>query len=117
MVNSNSENTYLHGFLNQPGSDDDVKKAFNSVDVDRSGLVDRDEFVLSIMGPAANDFGPIADMDRMDALINGLMKLIESRRAELEELASTEQSSKVEREELKTRMKNQRAELTQGMSQ
>merc|ERR1719499_1064417 len=87
-------------FLKQPGSERDIKSAFDSVDIDNSGLVDRDEFVFSIMGPAANDFGPIADMDRMDALINGLMKLIESHRAELEELASTEQTSKIERETL-----------------
>merc|ERR1719210_334893 len=110
MVNSNSENTYLHGFLNQPGSDDDVKKAFNSVDVDRSGLVDRDEFVLSIMGPKANDFGPIANMDRLDALMNGLLQLIEKHGHELNSLSKTKDEVEAEQAKLLARMKDQRNE-------
>jgi len=55
-------------FLNQPGGEQDIRNAFNSVDVDRSGNVDKDEFILSIMGPDAVKFGPMAVEDRAVAL-------------------------------------------------
>ena len=35
-------------FLQQPGTDDDIKKAFDSVDINSSGLVEWDKFVFSI---------------------------------------------------------------------
>merc|ERR1712083_755943 len=35
-------------FLQQPGNDQDIKNAFDSVDVDGSGLVEWNEFVFSI---------------------------------------------------------------------
>jgi hypothetical protein len=49
-------------FLNQPGNDSDIKNAFDSVDVDASGLVDRDEFIFYIMGKKGFKFGLLADM-------------------------------------------------------
>merc|ERR1712079_704997 len=83
------EYTSAWRFLSQPGSDRDIKQAFDGVDVDRSGLVDRGEFVFSIMGPDAANFGPIADMDRLDALMDGLFKLIDNHSGELASLSKT----------------------------
>jgi Ca2+-binding EF-hand superfamily protein len=103
-------------FLNQPGRQDAVRKAFDSVDVDRSGLVDRDEFVFSIMGQRAEQFGPIADMERLDALIDGLLELIENNRLELLNRAKTQEERDVENERLRARMKNQNEQLTKGMT-
>jgi len=103
-------------FLNQPGSDSDIKGAFDGVDVDRSGLVDRDEFVFSIMGPKAADFGPIADMDRLDALMDGLFKLIDRHGGELASLSKTKAEMDAENAALISRMKNQKNQLTSGMS-
>merc|ERR1719461_1903712 len=103
-------------FLNQPGSDNDIKGAFDGVDVDRSGLVDRDEFVFSIMGPKAADFGPIADMDRLDALMDGLFKLIDRHGGELASLSKTQEEMDAENAALMARMKNQKNQLTSGMS-
>ena len=40
-------------FLNQPGTDDDVKRAFDGVDVNGGGTVEEDEFMYSIMGEPA----------------------------------------------------------------
>jgi len=37
-------------FLAQPGTESDIKKAFDGVDFDNSGLVEWEEFVFSIMG-------------------------------------------------------------------
>ena len=41
-------------FLAQPGTEKDIKNAFDSVDVDGSGLVEWEEFVFSIMGQEAS---------------------------------------------------------------
>jgi Ca2+-binding EF-hand superfamily protein len=44
-------------FINQPGTDADVKLAFDGVDVDGSGHVDWEEYVFSVMGePAMSTF-------------------------------------------------------------
>ena len=40
-------------FLNQPGSQEEIKAAFDSVDVDGSALIDLFEFLLSFMGDEA----------------------------------------------------------------
>eukprot|EP00493_Phyllostaurus_siculus_P001051 UN01058 len=47
-------------FLDRPGSDADIKKAFDSVDIDKSGLIEWSEFAFSLMGEAALNFGPLA---------------------------------------------------------
>ena len=41
-------------FLAQPGGEAEMKRAFDSVDVDGSGNVDWNEFCFSIMGAAAS---------------------------------------------------------------
>jgi Ca2+-binding EF-hand superfamily protein len=110
------EYTAAWRFLNQPGSSTDIRNAFNSVDVDRSGLVDRDEFILSIMGPKANDFGPIADMDRLDSLMDGLLALIERHGAELADLSKSGAERDAENARILARMKNQKNQLSAGMT-
>merc|ERR1719210_1924126 len=110
------EYTSAWRFLNQPGSDRDIKQAFDGVDVDRSGLVDRDEFVFSIMGPDAANFGPIADMDRLDSLMDGLFKLIDRHGGELATLSKSADEVAAENRALMARMKNQKNQLTSGMS-
>jgi Ca2+-binding EF-hand superfamily protein len=56
-------------FLNQPGTDADIKKQFDGVDVDRSGFVEWDEYVFSIMEEQANNYGPLADLERLTELL------------------------------------------------
>ena len=47
-------------FLSLQGGESDIKNAFDSVDVDKSGLVEWSEFVFSIMGDKALNYGPLA---------------------------------------------------------
>merc|ERR1712093_622219 len=61
-------------FLNQPGTDADVKKAFDSVDIDASGLVEWDEFVFSIMGEDALKYGKLADLERLEGCLDNVLK-------------------------------------------
>jgi len=103
-------------FLGQRGTDRDIKNAFDTVDVDRSGLVDRDEFILSIMGPEAEKYGPIADLEKLDAMMDGLLQLIDRHSGELNSLSKTQSERDDENRRLTARMKNQRNELTSGMN-
>merc|ERR1719210_1587119 len=59
-------------FLGQPGSDDQIKQAFDSVDVDSTGLVDWEEFVFSIMSDKALKYGTLADMERLKTLLGNV---------------------------------------------
>ena len=56
-------------FLGLQGSADEIKKAFDSVDVDGSGIVDWDEFCFSIMGDKATKYGVLADMEDLQRLL------------------------------------------------
>jgi Ca2+-binding EF-hand superfamily protein len=103
-------------FLSQPGGESDIRNAFNSVDLDNSGLVDRDEFILSIMGPDAVKFGPIADMERLDAMMDGLMQLISSHRGELSSYADKNQNHEAESARLRARLAHQKKSADEGMN-
>jgi Ca2+-binding EF-hand superfamily protein len=59
-------------FLDQPGTDSDVKRAFDAVDINGSGLVEMDEFMFSIMGEKANKYGGLADLERLTSLLKDL---------------------------------------------
>merc|ERR1712048_783462 len=61
-------------FLDQPGTREDIKKAFDSVDVDNSGVVDWGEFVFSIMGAKASNYGVLADMETLQKLLDETLK-------------------------------------------
>merc|ERR1712238_44134 len=50
-------------FLNRPGDESVIQNTFNSVDVDGSGLVEWTEFVFSLMGEEALEYGTLADME------------------------------------------------------
>merc|ERR1712051_806323 len=60
-------------FLNLPGDNNAAKKAFDSVDIDRNGNVDIEEFLYSIMGEDAKDYGYFADLEILKELLEKLV--------------------------------------------
>jgi Ca2+-binding EF-hand superfamily protein len=56
-------------FLQQPGTEADIKRAFDAVDVDESGLVEWNEFAFSIMGEKTAKYGVLADMEALAELL------------------------------------------------
>ena len=55
--------------MNRPGGPSEIKQTFDSVDVDGSGLVAIEEFVLSLMGKKAMNFGALADLEVLNNLL------------------------------------------------
>ena len=55
--------------MNRPGSDAEIKKVFDSIDVDGTGLVEWNEFSYSLMGEKVLNFGPHADLETLDKLL------------------------------------------------
>merc|ERR1712178_436472 len=63
------EYTEAWKFLNRPGGPSEIKQTFDSVDVDGSGMVAIEEFVLSLMGKKAMNFGALADLEVLNTLL------------------------------------------------
>jgi len=57
-------------FLGREGSDADITKAFQNVDIDNSGYIEWDEFVFSLQGEEAQKYGIIADIEIMLTLLS-----------------------------------------------
>merc|ERR1719494_546549 len=60
-------------FLQQPGTEKEIKGAFDSVDIDGSGMVQLDEFMFSIMGKKAMKYGPLADLEKLDKMLQSTL--------------------------------------------
>merc|ERR1712051_988990 len=60
-------------FLNLPGDANAAKQAFDNVDIDRNGNVDIEEFLYSIMGEDAKDYGYFADLAILKELLEKLV--------------------------------------------
>merc|ERR1719379_2954736 len=57
-------------FLQKPGDDARIKAAFDSQDVDGSLHVDSNEFAFAVMGSEALKYGPLADMELLNNLLD-----------------------------------------------
>ena len=55
--------------MDRPGTDSDIKQAFDSVDVDGGGLVEWSEFCFSLMGERALHIGALADLELLNTLL------------------------------------------------
>jgi Ca2+-binding EF-hand superfamily protein len=98
-------------FLSQPGNDSDIKKAFDSVDVDGTGLVDWDEFVFSIMGEAALKYGTLADMEKLTTLLDSTLKDYNMIRDTLGEVRADNDARAVRNKELRNRLDNMKDDV------
>merc|ERR1719354_1435960 len=57
-------------FLQKPGDDRRIKSAFDNQDVDGSGHVDQNEFAFALMGQEALKYGPLADMELLNKMLD-----------------------------------------------
>merc|ERR1719367_2538277 len=57
-------------FLQKPGDDRRIKNAFDNQDVDGSKHVDVNEFAFAMMGELALKYGPLADMELLNNMLD-----------------------------------------------
>ena len=60
---------WLFWVLGQRGTDKDAILAFERTDIDNSGYIDWNEFLFSILGDDAGDYGLVADLDTVMKLV------------------------------------------------
>ena len=79
-------------FLNRPGTEEDIRNCFDSVDVDGSGLVEWSEFAFSLMGAKAQEYGALADLEKLSTLMDRTAGLFSQFQSSLQEMqGSTEE--------------------------
>ena len=104
-------------FLGQPGDEVAIKRAFDSVDVDGSGLVEWDEFVFSIMGEAALKYGLLADMSVLTEKLDGVMMEIVTLKDSLSEIQGNADERAKRNANLRARLENVRGEVSSQMNE
>lgn len=86
--------------------------AFDSVDVDGTGLADLQEFVFSIVGEKELNFGTLADMEMLKGLLGNVGKEYSLLRKSLQEtrMAADELANRSKR--LRGRLENMKSEVS-----
>eukprot|EP00492_Amphilonche_elongata_P002110 TRINITY_DN2396_c0_g1_i1.p1 TRINITY_DN2396_c0_g1~~TRINITY_DN2396_c0_g1_i1.p1 ORF type:complete len:195 (-),score=42.39 TRINITY_DN2396_c0_g1_i1:71-655(-) len=98
-------------FLDQPGTDSDVKRAFDAVDINGSGLVEIDEFMFSIMGDKANKYGGLADLERLTGLLGDLTGKYTLLQGGMDEMKEDADSRARRNQLLRDRLENMKKEV------
>merc|ERR1719210_818934 len=99
-------------FLGQPGSDDQIKQAFDSVDVDATGLVDFEEFIFSIMQEKALKYGVLADMERLKTLLGNVATEYGLLRESMQGARMTAEERAAKNKRLRDRLENMKGTVT-----
>merc|ERR1719229_695917 len=103
-------------FLQKPGDDNRIKAAFDSQDVDGSNHVDSNEFAFALMGSEAIKYGPLADIELLNKLLD---RVTGNMMAELKETtgkARTADQKSKENEALRLRLENMKEQQDSEMS-
>merc|ERR1712025_703398 len=103
-------------FLGRGNDEQEIKAVWDSVDIDGSGLIDWTEFVFSLMGERALEFGPLAQLETLYTVMSDATDLLEGLRDSLEE-NQRENSIRAERNaQLRERMESMKYEMGSKIS-
>eukprot|EP00494_Astrolonche_serrata_P032819 UN33088 len=98
-------------FLQRPGTDADIKKCFDSVDVDGSGLVEWSEFAFSLMGEKALNFGALADLELLNNLLADTEQLLQSMREDLLQAQGNDEERAARNANLRNRLNQMKGDM------
>lgn len=93
-----------------------ANEAFDGVDVNGSGIVDWNEFVFSLMGETAAEFGPLADLELLQELLTETASLLSGLGAELKDSASPVEDRQERNAELRDRLQSMKGEMNNEIS-
>jgi len=92
-------------------TDEDIKKTFDSVDVDGSGLIEWTEYSFSLMGEGALEFGALADLELLNTLLTETSGLLSAMRSDLDDAAMSAAERAERNAELRARMETMKGEM------
>jgi Ca2+-binding EF-hand superfamily protein len=98
-------------FLNRPGTEAEIKQAFDGVDVDKSGLVEFSEYAFALMGEKALQFSPLADLELLNTLLDDTAGLLASLSADLKDAAAQQAERAKDNAALRERMMGMKGEM------
>merc|ERR1711953_1500711 len=110
-----SEYKEAWAFLNRPGGPDEVKRTFDSIDVDGTGFIEWNEFAFSLMGEGALKFGPLADLELLQSLLSDTAHLLVGMQGDLDEANMSVAERQARNAELKGRLQQMRREMGSQM--
>jgi hypothetical protein len=103
-------------FIGKREDDDTLAKAFNSVDVDGTGMIDWPEYVFSVLGAKAANYGTLARMEILSTLLDDASGLLTSLRGSLDDAQQSQAARAKRNAELLARMKNMKNETNAQVS-
>jgi Ca2+-binding EF-hand superfamily protein len=92
-------------FLGRSGTEAEIKKSFDAVDLDGSRQIDVNEFMFSLMGEKAQNYGVLADLETLNMLLNNTNDLIQGLQNGMASSAESQESRAKRNAELRQRMK------------
>ena len=101
--------------MGRAGSEREIKKTFDSVDIDRSGFIDRTEFAFSLMGEKAMDYGTAADLEILSNLLSDTANLLSNLKNGLSLNSESNESRAARNDELRARMQEMKKNLDGNM--
>ena len=110
------EYTETWNFLNLQGGESAIKFAFDSVDVDRSGLVEWNEFVFSIMGEKALKYGVLAYMEALTGLMDTTAKEYTILKETLGEVRESNDHRATRNSQLRDRLETMKADVSSDLN-
>eukprot|EP00492_Amphilonche_elongata_P002330 TRINITY_DN258_c0_g1_i3.p1 TRINITY_DN258_c0_g1~~TRINITY_DN258_c0_g1_i3.p1 ORF type:complete len:338 (+),score=92.20 TRINITY_DN258_c0_g1_i3:430-1443(+) len=103
-------------FLNRPGTDEDIKKAFDAIDVDGTGLVEWNEFAFSLMGEKALNFGALADLETLDNLLIETEEVMKGLRDALFESKASNSDRAERNKDMRERLQRMKGEMNSSLN-
>jgi Ca2+-binding EF-hand superfamily protein len=102
--------------LNRPGSDEDIKRAFDQIDVDGTGLVEWNEFSFSLMGEKALNFGALADLEILDNLLQETEEVMKGLRDALFESKASNADRAERNKDMRERLTRMKGDMNSSLN-
>ena len=102
-------------FLGRGGDEDEVKKFFDTVDLDGSGLIEWTEFAFSLMGEKAANYGALADLETLALLMDEVAGLFSSMEGSIKEMNVSIEDRKDRNAGLRNRLQGVQADMQKNV--
>ena len=97
------------------GTDNEIKKAFDMIDVDGTGLVEWTEYVFSLMGEKAINFGALAVLESLSMVLKESEGVMAALREALIEAKTANQERATRNAEMRDRLTAMKGQMQESV--